>query len=212
MTDVTFRSRHLDGKFAAEPARPGPVLAPNLAVEPATGKVTVGTTLMKVGVTPGVLDDDADFAFKNGQCVAFAQAVVRHLDLEGVTVYYRTDEQTIIHAFATDGSRYFDVTGEVDIDEWEQDCFPDAGLEDDADDDLFDDGIGWDRYELDSDETLDINHGEWSNGLATQNFDLAATMMNAYEERLEAQRLAKDQADRETWSYLTDLRLGQPVR
>ncbi|MFE6966816.1 hypothetical protein ACFVAJ_17030 [Agromyces sp. NPDC057679] len=192
-TDVADRTRHLDGRFASEHHTPAEPIGNSLELDPVTGKVLVPTVFQRAAVTPGVLDDNAEFAFKNGHCVAFAYAVARHFGLGGVTVYFRADDQSIIHAFASDGRRFFDVDGEVDIVEWERHQFEydvDEFEFDEYDDDNNDEEAdpNWDVAELDDAEAFSINDSEWSNGLPAQNYALAETMMVAYEARLEENR------------------------
>lgn len=69
---------------------------------------------MSVSITPGVVDESADFLYKNGQCVALATAIAQDRGW-GVAVATYSDEGLVKHAWAVDESgALWDVDGSHD--------------------------------------------------------------------------------------------------
>lgn len=78
-------------------------------------KIALDTARGKVSVTPGVIDDDAEYAYTNGQCIALSLAlaeatgwpIVAHLARPGNPDWERrTHGRQISRAEATDGWFY----------------------------------------------------------------------------------------------------------
>lgn len=89
-----------------QPADPEPGASEPVTVTDAYG--------MRVAVTPGRLDDDADYVFMNGQCVGMAVALAEDRGW-GVAVHTYTDEGLVKHAYAVDEhGTFWDVRGEND--------------------------------------------------------------------------------------------------
>lgn len=118
----TDHPRDPGGRFATKPAdEPAAVLPEPVTVRDAYG--------MRVAVTPGQLDDDADYVLMNGQCVGLAVAIAQDRGW-GVAVHTYTDQGLVKHAYAVDeDGTYWDVRGENDPAIVEEDMDPDDHLE-----------------------------------------------------------------------------------
>ena len=85
-----------------------------------------------VRLRPGVLDADADYAFKNGQCLAMAYAIARDRGWGvAVATYYDDHVGSLVrHAWASgpDGA-FYDVRGEHDPVIVEEELDPDEEIE-----------------------------------------------------------------------------------
>lgn len=77
--------------------------------EPVTRTTARG---LSVKVTPGVVDENADLLYKNGQCVAMARAIAEERGW-GVAVATYSEEGLVKHAWAVDeNGTFWDVQGE----------------------------------------------------------------------------------------------------
>lgn len=114
--------RGMAGRFVAKPADETDLDLP----APVTLTDARG---LRVAVTPGQLDDEADYLFMNGQCVGMAVALAQSRGW-GVVVHSYSDEGLTKHAYAVaeDGT-YWDVRGENDPVIVEEDMEPDDELE-----------------------------------------------------------------------------------
>jgi len=127
MFDEQNVHRDSDGRFGEKLGGP-----PEVFLTTADGRRTA--------VTPGVLDSDAQEAFMEGQCVAFAVAVAEATEGGNVVMAVHVEDNRVIHAWASVAGSYTvqDAYGHMDddaaFDQYvinEKDMFSNASYTDD---------------------------------------------------------------------------------
>lgn len=128
---------------------------------------------MRVTITPGRLDESAVHLYHNGQCLALALAIARARPPMGIVVLaYETENGTgIQHAWADDGTSWYDVDGAHDPHEVRQ-ALADGEFDEAGDDD----GTCWHCYRHDE---LDLAAQETSLWIGRQHHVLATSMVKA---------------------------------